>query len=95
MMLGLGAYLPLYMTLTGALGALAKVAYDRLGSRGRAGAEAGAAAGAAAPQPGGETLGGELSHEDNGIVVASGLLGGESVVGVLIALASVVAGLLA
>lgn len=95
MMLGLGAYLPLYMTLTGALGALAKVAYDRLGSRGRAGAEAGAATGAAAPQPGGETLGGELSHEDNGIVVASGLLGGESVVGVLIALASVVAGLLA
>ncbi len=31
----------------------------------------------------------ELSHEDNGIVVASGLLGGESIVGVLIALSAV------
>ena len=35
----------------------------------------------------------ELSHEDNGIIVASGLLGGESIVGVIIALVTVIAGL--
>ena len=76
MMLGLGVYLPLYMTLTASLGALAKLVYDRC-ARGA----------------GGEVPVGELSHEDAGIVVASGLLGGESIVGVCIALASVVAGL--
>lgn len=90
MMVGLGAYLPLYMTVTGVLGALAKVAYDGA-SRRRARAAAGGAPDAASPDAGGAD---ELSHEDNGIVVASGLLGGESVVGVVIALASVVAGML-
>lgn len=75
MMLGLGVYLPFYLSLTGALGGLAKVVYDRVGARRARGEE------------------GELSHEDAGIVVASGLLGGESIVGVVIALVAVVAGL--
>ena len=33
-------------------------------------------------------------HEESGIIVASGVLGGESIVGVIIALASVATGLL-
>ncbi len=74
MMIGLGVYLPLYLSLTAPLGALAKLAYDKLS--------------------GGTREGAELSHDDTGIVVASGLLGGESIVGVIIALASVAMGLL-
>ena len=71
MMFGLGVYLPFYMSLTAALGALAKLVYDRVC------AARGTAEGA----------------EERGIVVASGVLGGESIVGVVIALVSVVAGL--
>lgn len=66
MMLGLGVYLPLYMSLTAPLGALIKLVYDKLGAN-------------------------KPNHEDTGIVVASGLLGGESIVGVVIALLSVLA----
>jgi putative OPT family oligopeptide transporter len=74
MMLGLGVYLPFYMSLTAFLGALSKLVYDHvMRSRGRDAAAA----------------------EESGIVVASGLLGGESIVGVVIALVSVVAGLAA
>lgn len=75
MMLGLGVYLPFYLSLTGALGGLVKLVYDRLAKRQ------------------GEDGDTELSHEDTGIVVASGLLGGESIVGVVIAMVAVVAGL--
>lgn len=75
MMLGLGVYLPFYLSLTGALGGLVKLVYDRLAKRH------------------GEDGDAELSHEDTGIVVASGLLGGESIVGVVIAMVAVVAGL--
>ncbi len=75
MMIGLGVYLPFYLSLSAPIGALAKLAYDRL--RGDA--------------PSDDA---ELSHDDTGIIVASGLLGGESVVGVVIALCTVVAGLL-
>ncbi len=72
MMLGLGVYLPFYMSLSGALGALVKVVYDRVcAARGIDAARG----------------------EESGIVVASGVLGGESIVGVVIALASVVSGL--
>ena len=70
MMFGLGVYLPFYMSLTAALGALAKWVYDR----------------ACAAR-------GVDDAEERGIVVASGVLGGESIVGVVIALASVVGGL--
>lgn len=75
MMLGLGVYLPLYLSLTAPIGALVKLAYDRLFGKGQSDSA-------------------ELSHDDTGIVVASGLLGGESIVGVITALATVVAGLM-
>ncbi|MBR3225395.1 MAG: OPT/YSL family transporter [Atopobiaceae bacterium] len=62
MMIGLGVYLPFYMSLTAPIGALAKLVYDRF--RGK-------------------------DHEEEGIVIASGLLGGESIVGVIVALVTV------
>ena len=72
MMLGLGVYLPFYMTFSASLGALVKVVYDRIQ----------------------KARGADLAASDeSGIVVASGLLGGESIVGVVIALVSVVTGL--
>ena len=74
MMLGLGVYLPFYMSLSAPIGALAKLVYDKLA--------------------GGKASSGELGHDDTGIIVASGLLGGESIVGVAIALMTVVQGLL-
>lgn len=87
MMLGLGVYLPFYMTLSASLGAAVKIAYDRVASIRNAGANGDAAANA-------NTDAGETSHEETGIIVASGVLGGESIVGVIIALASVASGLL-
>lgn len=87
MMLGLGVYLPFYMTLSASLGAAVKIAYDRVASIRNAGANGDAAANA-------NTDAGETSHEETGITVASGVLGGESIVGVIIALASVASGLL-
>ena len=68
MMFGLGVYLPLYMSLTAALGGAVKWVYQRV-----RGTDGGA--------------------EENGVVVASGVLGGESIVGVVIALVNVVTGL--
>lgn len=81
MMLGLGVYLPLHMTLTASLGALIKLAYDRIFLRRTQGSA----------QSGGENA---LRHEENGTLIASGVLGGESIVGVLIALASVASAML-
>ena len=74
MMLGLGVYLPFYMSLSAPIGALAKLVYDKLA--------------------GGKKQASELNHDDTGIIVASGLLGGESIVGVVIALMTVVTGLM-
>ena len=72
MMVGLGVYLPFYMSLSAPLGALAKVAYDHFRKRkGDA----------------------DKESEDEGIVVASGLLGGESIVGVVVALVTVASAL--
>lgn len=87
MMLGLGVYLPFYMTLSASLGAAVKIAYDRVASIRNARASGNVAANA-------NTDAGETSHEETGIIVASGVLGGESIVGVIIALASVANGLL-
>lgn len=87
MMLGLGVYLPFYMTLSASLGAAVKIAYDRVASIRNARANGDVAANA-------NTDAGETSHEETGIIVASGVLGGESIVGVIIALASVASGLL-
>ena len=86
MMLGLGVYLPFYMTITAALGACVKWAYDRIATRrdeARRGSGHGAVDGEA-----------ETTHEESGIIIASGVLGGESIVGVIIALMSVAGGLL-
>ena len=75
MMLGLGVYLPFYMSLSASLGALVKVVYDRFGTHGDKDGD------------------GMDDHEEDGIVIASGLLGGESIVGVIIALVTVATGL--
>ncbi len=77
MMLGLGVYLPFYMSLTTAVGALVRVAFDRVR--------------AARAQRAGAAAAKEL--DETGAVVASGVLGGESIVGVIIAFASVASGL--
>lgn len=74
MMVGLGVYLPFYMSFSTVVGAVMRWVYDRVAA-GR-GADADAA-------------------EEAGVVVASGVLGGESIVGVIIAFASVATGLLA
>lgn len=87
MMLGLGVYLPFYMTLSASLGAAVKIAYDRVASIRNARASGAATTNA-------NTGTDETSHEETGIIVASGVLGGESIVGVIIALASVASGLL-
>ena len=87
MMLGLGVYLPFYMTLSASLGAAVKIAYDRVATIGNTRASGNVAANAG-------TRADETSHEETGIIVASGVLGGESIVGVIIALASVASGLL-
>ena len=87
MMLGLGVYLPFYMTLSASLGATVKIAYDRVASIRNTRANGDATTNA-------NTSTDETSHEETGIIVASGVLGGESIVGVIIALASVACGLL-
>lgn len=87
MMLGLGVYLPFYMTLSASLGAAVKIAYDRVAAIRNTRASGNVAENAG-------TRADETSHEETGIIVASGVLGGESIVGVIIALASVASGLL-
>lgn len=80
MMLGLGIYLPFYMSASAFLGAMAKVAYDAVCKRRRAGLSA---------EKRSER---EKAQEETGLVVSSGVLGGESVVGVLVALAAIATG---
>lgn len=87
MMLGLGVYLPFYMTLSASLGAAVRIVYDRVASIRNARASGDATTNA-------NTGTDETSHEETGIIIASGVLGGESIVGVIIALASVASGLL-
>lgn len=81
MMLGLGIYLPFYMSFTAFLGAMAKVAYDFVCKRRRANLS------------GEEAAERERAQGETGLVVSSGLLGGESIVGVIVALAAVATGL--
>lgn len=85
MMLGLGVYLPFYMSLTAFLGAMAKVAYDFICKR-RAD-KAGLAEEERARKL--------AASNETGLVVASGLLGGESIVGIVLALAVAAGGLFA
>ncbi len=83
MMLGLGVYLPFYMSFTAALGAALKWVIGRVRSA------------RAASLPEDERAAQEVDAQEAGVVIASGVLGGESIVGVIIAMASVIAGLAA
>ena len=67
MTLGLGIYLPFYMSFTAFLGGMIRVVVDKV-------------------KP-------EWSQNGTGLVVASGLLGGEAVTGVVIALITVIMGM--
>lgn len=73
MMIGLGVYLPFYMSISTVLGAVVRWVYDRVCAARGADDEA---------------------AEETGVVVASGILGGESIVGVIVALATVATGLM-
>jgi uncharacterized oligopeptide transporter (OPT) family protein len=83
MMLGLGVYLPFYMSFTAALGAALKWAIDRV------------RASRTASLPADERAARDADGQEAGVVIASGVLGGESIVGVIIAMVSVIAGLAA
>ncbi len=81
MMLGLGVYLPFYMSFTAALGAALKWAINRVRAARMAGL------------PESERSARDADAQEAGVVIASGVLGGESIVGVIIAMVSVIAGL--
>lgn len=76
MMLGLGIYLPFYLSFTAFLGTLVKLAYDAI-CRQRA-----------ESAPDDERMAKKAAQEQNGLIVSSGLLGGESIVGVIAAIAT-------
>ena len=80
MMVGLGIYLPFYMTFTAFIGCVVKAAYDAVERR------------RAAKLPEAERPAFLESRQQTGLVVASGLLGGESIVGVICALVVLFAG---
>lgn len=81
MMLGLGIYLPFYMSFSAFLGAVVKLVWDAVAKRRRE------------KLPEEERAVAEARSEETGLVVASGVLGGESIVGVVIAFLAVAAGL--
>jgi len=83
MMLGLGVYLPFFLSFTAFLGALIKLAYDFVGRSLRAGKSAEEAALH------------KQEAEKTGIVISSGILGGESIAGITIALIIISQALLA
>jgi len=74
MMIGLGVYLPFYLTFSAFLGCIFKWVYVAICKARQS------------KLPEEERLAAEAKTKQDGIVIASGLLGGESVVGVLIAL---------
>ena len=84
MMVGLGVYLPFYMSFTAFLGSVAKLVYDKV--RDAHDAKAGITADEKEKR--------DATYNERGLVVASGLLGGESIVGVIIAFISVAMGLM-
>lgn len=94
MMLGLGIYLPFYMSFSAFLGAVAKLIYDfvcklierkRHDESAEKSCENDSASKAVVSK----------EQEETGLVVASGLLGGESIVGVIAALIVVILGAVA
>ena len=74
MMLGLGIYLPFYMSFTSFLGAMAKVVFDAIVKR------------RTSKLSEEEAQKRKTALSEDGLVVASGLLGGESVVGIILSL---------
>lgn len=80
MMVGLGVYLPFYMSITACIGAFIKWLFDRI------------CASRDASLPEEERLAKLEARSDTGVVIASGILGGESVVGVIVALIATVGG---
>lgn len=74
MMLGLGVYLPFYLSLTAFLGCAVRLIFDLVGKLCRRGLSPEAAENAKA------------ASEESGLIAASGLLGGESVMGIILAL---------
>ena len=80
MMLGLGVYLPFYMSFSAFLGALVKVAYDAICKRKNKNLN---------DEDRAEI---EIRQQESGLVMASGILGGESIVGVIAALLVVLLG---
>ena len=82
MMLGLGIYLPFYMSLTAFLGALVRIAYDAIQKRRalKTNVEDKACISCDADDQM------RAGDSNSGLIVASGLLGGESIVGVVLAL---------
>ena len=77
MIIGLGVYLPFYFSLTAFLGALIGIVYRKIG--------------AAKDKKNGvqDVEEKAKSREESGLVIASGLLGGESIIGVIVALLAV------
>ncbi len=90
MMLGLGVYLPFYMSFTAALGMVAKLIYNAICKARHRRAREQLIAMGADEAPSLEEM--RARSDESGLVVASGLLGGESVVGVIIALSVVLMG---
>ena len=74
MMIGLGIYLPFYLSFTAFLGCIIKLAYDAITKARRASLSAE------------EQEKRKAQSDQTGLVIASGLLGGESIVGVLSAI---------
>ncbi len=89
MMLGLGVYLPFYMSFTAFLGMVAKLVYDAV-CKARNRKRISRAAERKEACPSAEEL--AAQSDESGLVIASGLLGGESVIGVILALAAVAMG---
>ncbi|SEH50950.1 MULTISPECIES: OPT/YSL family transporter [Atopobiaceae] len=81
MMIGLGVYLPFYMSFSSFLGVIVKLVFDKVAAAHRSSMTEEQKAAAA-----------ERDNEA-GLVVASGTLGGESIVGVIIAFVAVFASL--
>jgi uncharacterized oligopeptide transporter (OPT) family protein len=77
MMIGLGVYLPFYMSLTASLGLVAKLFFGLFTRR------------RLKRLPESEQVVYKAAQDETGLILASGLLGGESVAGVMVALASV------
>lgn len=74
MMLGLGIYLPFYMSFTAFLGCMVKVVFDLFRKK------------KLAAMTDEERERSEAAMNESGLVVASGLLGGESIMGIILAL---------